>query len=38
VIPILLKAGWIFFFSTEAKSSGFFPCNLSEGTYPAIPL
>ena len=25
VMPILLKAGWIFFFNTEAKSSGFFP-------------
>ena len=31
VMPILLKAGWIFFFNTEAKSSGFFPFSLSEG-------
>jgi len=31
VMPILVKAGWIFSFNTEAKSSGFFPFSPSEG-------
>lgn len=31
VISIFLKPGWIFFFNTEAKSSGLLPFTLSEG-------
>ena len=30
-MPTDLNAGWIFFFSTEARSRGFFPLSLSEG-------
>jgi hypothetical protein len=29
-MPIFLKAGWIFLFNTEAKSSGLLPLSLSE--------
>jgi hypothetical protein len=31
MMPIVLKAGWIFFFNTEARSSGLLPFSLSEG-------
>jgi hypothetical protein len=30
-MPTDLNAGWIFFFNTEARSSGFLPLSLSEG-------